>query len=177
MLTSTVTALPLFLAPKKISVTVQATLYASLVGFTLTFIIVLAMAKQHEPASWITRAHLGTSGWSDGTAWLLGISNAMYAFGGTDGGKIYLANPMLLRLFYSKTLNPMFLEANQIDTAIHISEEMHNPGKRVPQVMMATMGIGLLTTLPLMIAIMFCMSDLDAVIKSPLPSLEIIYQW
>lgn len=42
--------------------------------------------------------------------------------------------------------------------------------------MMTTLLIGLLTALPLMIALMFCMNDLDAVLKSPLPSLEIIYQ-
>lgn len=28
----------------------------------------------------------GNSGWSDGTAWVLGVTNCMYAFGGADGG-------------------------------------------------------------------------------------------
>lgn len=39
-----------------------------------------------------------------------------------------------------------------------------------------TMFIGLLTSLPLFIALMFFMTDLDAVRHSPLPSMEIIYQ-
>jgi choline transport protein len=49
--------------------------------------IVLAMKGETQPASFITKSGLGTSGWSDSTAWLLGITNAMYTFGGTDGGK------------------------------------------------------------------------------------------
>lgn len=39
-----------------------------------------------------------------------------------------------------------------------------------------TLVVGLLSSLPLFIALMFCMTDLDAVRSSPLPSLEIIYQ-
>jgi len=62
------------------------------------------------------------------------------------------------------------------DGVIHISEEMSQPGRRVPQVMSATMVIGMLTAFPLLLALMFCMADLDAVISSPLPSLEIVYQ-
>lgn len=133
--------LPLFVAPKRVDVTVQVTLYASLIGMVVSFVIVLAMRKQVQPGSFITQSHLGTSGWSDGTAWLLGIVNAMFTFGGTDG-------------------------------AIHISKEMQHPGRRVPQVMSATMAIGLLTTLPLFLALMFCMKDLDTVTSSPLPSLK-----
>ncbi|KIX04733.1 uncharacterized protein Z518_05603 [Rhinocladiella mackenziei CBS 650.93] len=140
-----ITILPLFFAPSKISVTVQATLFLSILGVLLAFIITLATRQQTQPASWIVQDRLGTSGWSDGTAWLLGVTNAMYAFGGTDG-------------------------------VIHISEEMAQPGRRVPQVMSGTMFIGLLTTLSLFLVLMFCMNDLDAVISSSLPSLEIVYQ-
>ena len=59
---------------------------------------------------------------------------------------------------------------------IHISEEIHQPGKRVPQVMIVTMLIGLLTTLPLFLVLLYCMTSLEGVITSPLPSLEIILQ-
>ncbi|KAF2120327.1 amino acid/polyamine transporter I [Lophiotrema nucula] len=140
-----ITLLPVYFAPKKVPVTVQATLYMSLVGCVLWFVVILAMKGETQPASFITRPGLGTSGWSDSTAWLLGISNAMYTFGGTDG-------------------------------AIHISEEVHQPGRRIPQVMSATMFIGLLTSLPLFIALMFCMTSLDGVLSSPLASLETVYQ-
>lgn len=60
--------------------------------------------------------------------------------------------------------------------AIHISEEVTNPGRRVPQVVIMTMIIGLGTALPVFIALMFFMTDLDAVTKSPLPSMELIFQ-
>ena len=60
--------------------------------------------------------------------------------------------------------------------AIHISEEMTQPGRRVPQVIIMTMIIGLVTTLPLFIALMYFMTDLEAVSSSPLPSMELIFQ-
>lgn len=63
-----------------------------------------------------------------------------------------------------------------LETAIHISEEMSQPGRRVPQIIIMTMMIGLLTSLPLFIALMYFMTDLKAVATSPLPSMELIYQ-
>ena len=39
-----------------------------------------------------------------------------------------------------------------------------------------TMIIGVATSLPLLLAMMFCVSDLDAVANSQLPSLEVTYQ-
>ena len=87
-MTNELPVLPVYFAPKKVPMTVQATLYLSLIGCVLWFIVVLAMKGEPQPASFITRSGLGTSGWSDSTAWLLGISNAMYTFGGTDGGEM-----------------------------------------------------------------------------------------
>jgi len=43
----------------------------------LTFVIALAMRKQTQPGSWIVESGLGTSGWGDSTAFLLGIINAI----------------------------------------------------------------------------------------------------
>jgi len=62
------------------------------------------------------------------------------------------------------------------NVAIHISEEIPQPGRRVPQVMSVTVATGLLSSLPLMIALTFCMKDIEAVTSSPLPSLELLYQ-
>lgn len=53
---------------------------------------------------------------------------------------------------------------------------MHQPGKRVPQVILATMAIGLTTTIPLFLVLLFCMDNLEGVIESPLPSLQIMLQ-
>lgn len=45
------------------------------------------MHKQVQPQTFILASGQGNSGWNEGMAWLLAISNSMYAFGGTDGGK------------------------------------------------------------------------------------------
>jgi choline transport protein len=66
--------------------TAQASLYLSLSGYLIFFIVALVMHKSRMPASFLTQSGLGNSGWNDGTAWLLSISNSMYAFGGIDGG-------------------------------------------------------------------------------------------
>lgn len=94
---------------------------------------------------------------------MLGIANAMYAFGGTDGGK-------------SGIVSRSMKAADIRETVIHISEEMPRPGRRVPQVMSLTMLLGLFTTLPLMIALNIFITDFQAVIDSPVPSIEIVYQ-
>lgn len=53
---------------------------------------------------------------------------------------------------------------------------MPQPGRRVPQVMSMTMILGLLTSLPLMIALMVFVTDLDAVANAPVPSIEVVLQ-
>ncbi|KAL2273683.1 hypothetical protein FJTKL_04140 [Diaporthe vaccinii] len=142
---STLTIMPLIMAPSKIAWTTQATLYLSVTGCFVFLVVVGAMHGPTHPASSITSPSFGSSGWSFGAAWVLGIINAMYAFGATDG-------------------------------VIHIREEMPQPGKRIPQVMIMTMLIGLLTTLPLVVMLMYYMTDLEAVTASALPSLEIVSQ-
>jgi len=79
---------PVFLAPSKVSWTVRVTLFMSLFGCVLVLIVTCAMHQSTQPGIFLTRSDLGTSGWSPGMAWVLGIANAMYAFGGTDGGKL-----------------------------------------------------------------------------------------
>lgn len=139
------TACPLFLYPKSIPRITQATLFLSVSGFVVIFCMLLGLKKQTQPGSFITRSGLGTSGWSDGTAWMIGIGNALYAYGGIDG-------------------------------AIHIAEEIPSPGKNIFRAMNLTMLIGFLTAFPMSLALMFGLTDIDAVVKSNLPSAEIFYQ-
>ncbi|KAK7419472.1 hypothetical protein QQZ08_010842 [Neonectria magnoliae] len=104
-----ITAIPVFVASNRLAIVVQASLFLSLVGMALTLFVATGMHKNTNNGSYLVQS-LGTSGWNSGTAWLLGITNCMYAFGGTDG------------------------------------------------------------------ALMFFMTDLEAVATSPLPSMELIYQ-
>lgn len=62
------------------------------------------------------------------------------------------------------------------EKVIHISEEMPRPGKRIPQVMILTMAIGLVTSFSLFVVLMIFQVDMDAVRSASLPSLEIVYQ-
>ncbi|PLB46239.1 choline transporter [Aspergillus steynii IBT 23096] len=143
---SLITILPVFAVSSRISLVAQAALYLSLAGYLIFFIVSLAMHQQTQPGSFVVASGQGNSGWGQGTAWMLAVSNAMYAFGGTDGA------------------------------VIHICEEIPRPARRVPQVMIMTMIIGLITCLSLFIVLMFFISDMDAVRTSPLPSLEVIHQ-
>ncbi|KAK4870736.1 hypothetical protein LT330_005084 [Penicillium expansum] len=143
---SFVSLLPVFFA-SKVAIMTQITLFLSLAGYLIFFIVSIAMHTEQQPGSFLVQSGLGNSGWNDGTAWMLSISNAMYAFGGTDG-----------------------------DTVIHICEEIPKPARRVPQVMIMTLVIGLVISLSLFIVLMFFMVDLEAVRTAPLPSLELVYQ-
>ncbi|CAI6013903.1 unnamed protein product [Clonostachys chloroleuca] len=71
--------------------------------------------------------------------------------------------------------NAMYAFAS-MDAVIHVAEEMHHPGKAIPKAMNFTLLIGLVTSVPFIIAMMFCIKDLDAVRSAHLPSLEAFYQ-
>ena len=76
-LTEYVAVVPLFVCPKFIPKIAQTTLYLSVLGFITCFTVIVSMKKHTQPVSYIVKPNLGTSGWGQGTAWVLGISNAM----------------------------------------------------------------------------------------------------
>ncbi|KAI9150864.1 Choline transport protein [Paramyrothecium foliicola] len=71
--------------------------------------------------------------------------------------------------------NAMYAFAS-LDAVIHVAEEMHHPSKAIPRAMNLTMIIGLVTSVPFIIAMMFVVKDLDAVRSAHLPSLELFHQ-
>ncbi|KAH0420645.1 amino acid permease [Colletotrichum camelliae] len=71
--------------------------------------------------------------------------------------------------------NAMYAFAS-LDAVIHIAEEMHHPGKEIPRVINLTLMIGLVTSVPFIIAMMFVIKDVEAVRGAILPSLEAFYQ-
>ncbi|KAL4929652.1 amino acid permease-domain-containing protein [Aspergillus undulatus] len=143
--TAVITIIPIFVASQKISMICQAALLLTVVGMALTLFVPVGTHTLVQPASFLASTQAGETGWRSGVAWMLGVCNGMYAFGGTDA-------------------------------ALHISEEMANPGRRVPQIIMATLLMGLLTTLPLFIALLLFARDTNAIVEAPLPSFELIYQ-
>ena len=87
----------------------QCCLFLSLLGVTVTFVVVLAMHQHFNNASYLLQpaSTVGSSGWPHGFAWILGAANSMYAYVGLDG-------------------------------AMHIAEEIRDPGKQVPRIMNLT---------------------------------------
>lgn len=78
---------PIFVASKRLGWLVQTALCLSVIGMILFLFVPVGMHQHVNRSSFLVESNLGTSGWDSGTAWILGISNCMYAFGGTDGGK------------------------------------------------------------------------------------------
>ena len=84
---------PLFVCPRLVPRIVQVSLVFSVLGFTVIFFLVLVLRRQSQPLSYITTPISGGSGWSIEPAWLLGTTNSMYAFCGTDA-VIHIAEEM-----------------------------------------------------------------------------------
>ncbi|KAK4898465.1 hypothetical protein LTR27_004062 [Elasticomyces elasticus] len=68
-------------------------MFLSLTAFLVWFVIMLAMRQTTNSGEFITQSDRGTSGWSPGVAFVLGITNAMYTYGGTDSA-IHIAEEM-----------------------------------------------------------------------------------
>ncbi|ETN43520.1 uncharacterized protein HMPREF1541_02679 [Cyphellophora europaea CBS 101466] len=62
------------------------------------------------------------------------------------------------------------------DSATHISEELPNPSRHVPRAMWMTIAIGIVTTVPFTLAVLFSTQDFEAVSLSGLPIMEVYLQ-
>jgi choline transport protein len=64
------------------------------------------------------------------------------------------------------------------DCGAHLCEEIPNPGKNVPKVILVPLAMGLLTAFPFTASLMYSITNLSDVLSTPtgLPLLEIYYQ-
>ncbi|KAI1628629.1 putative amino acid permease [Exophiala viscosa] len=62
------------------------------------------------------------------------------------------------------------------DSATHLAEEVPNPGFNIPRIMWLTPVIGVISTIPYLLVIMFSATDLEAVANSSLPILTLYQQ-
>lgn len=62
------------------------------------------------------------------------------------------------------------------DSATHLSEEVHNPGRTIPRAMWLTMVIGISTVIPFTLAMLFSVNDYDALAASSFPITEVYFQ-
>ncbi|ETS77689.1 hypothetical protein PFICI_09751 [Pestalotiopsis fici W106-1] len=88
-----ITLIPIFTIPQRyLNYWTQMCLTLSVLGFVVVTVVILAMCKEYRPAGDILLFD-GVSGWSSGTAWMMSIGNAMYAFASLDA-VIHIAEEM-----------------------------------------------------------------------------------
>ena len=113
-----------------------------------TITLFAAARNHHASASFVFTDTTNRSGWpSNGFAFMLAISNAVYSFLGSDCGA-------------------------------HLCEEIPNPAKNVPKVILYPLLLGLIAAFPFTASLMYAISDISAVFntKFGLPLIEIYYQ-
>ena len=67
--------------------------------------------------------------------------------------------------FLTGLVSPNYMYAG-IDGAVHLAEECKNPGVVVPRALMSTVSIGFVTSFIFAIIMMYCTSDLEAVVTT-----------
>ena len=67
--------------------------------------------------------------------------------------------------FLTGLVSPLYMYAG-IDGAVHLAEECKNPGVIVPRALMSTVSIGFITSFIFAIVMMYCTSDLEAVVST-----------
>jgi choline transport protein len=115
----------------------QFLFFLAVLTLSATTITLLVCSRNHYPSSsWVFSDTTNSTGWpSDGFAFILSISNAVYSFLGSDCGA-------------------------------HLCEEIQNPGRNVPKVMLWPLVIGLITAWPFAAACMAAIVDLESVITT-----------
>lgn len=63
-----------------------------------------------------------------------------------------------------------------LDGPTHLAEEVPNPSRNVPIAIFLTIGLGIVTVLAWNIALMFVVTDIDAIVESTVPILEVYNQ-
>jgi choline transport protein len=70
-------------------------------------------------------------------------------------------------VFLTGLANPNFLYAG-LDGACHLAEEVVDAAKVVPRALFSTIAIGFITALGFVLAMLYSLTDLDAVLENTL---------
>lgn len=122
-----------------------AIFWLSLVGFAASIASVLAVSPEKQSASFVFKDYPNTSGWSDGFAFVLGVTGCLWAYSGVDG-------------------------------PTHLAEEVENPSRNVPIAIGLTISLGIVTVVVWNIALLFAITDLEAIVASGVPIIEVYRQ-
>jgi len=117
-----------------------------IVGF-FAILITLTYLAPHGNAHDVFVKYLSLGGYSDGTAFFVGLITTVFAFIGADG-------------------------------AIHMCEEIKNASTVVPYSLLTSIGLNGLMGFSMLIAILFCIGNIDNALSSPTgyPFIEIFLQ-
>lgn len=121
---------------------------AILVLSSTTITLFVVARNNHASASFMFVDVVNRTGWdSDGFAFVLAVSNAVYSFLGSD-------------------------------CAAHLCEEIPNPSKNVPRVILWPLVMGFVTAFPFACSLVYAISDVEAIFNTArgLPLIEIYYQ-
>ncbi|EPE09359.1 choline transport protein [Ophiostoma piceae UAMH 11346] len=123
-------------------------LYMTLISFLVILIAVPAAAPTHQHASFVFATFVNNTGWKQGAI-----------------------------AFITGFINVNW-GFSCLDTVVHMAEEIHQPERMLPISIMATIGIGFVTSLAFTISMMFSLNDFDLVAGTAtgVPILELFYQ-
>jgi choline transport protein len=123
----------------------RVTLFFPVMIFCIMFVSLLAVSDK-QSAEFVFSDIVNLSGWSDGTAWMIGISAAHWCF-------------------------------SCLDSCTHMADEIPEPARSIPRVLIWTVALGMLTGFPLAIAIWYSVTDINAMSSTTIPpSLLVFYQ-
>ncbi|KAH7345016.1 amino acid/polyamine transporter I [Rhizoctonia solani] len=125
-----------------------ASLYISLISCFIITIAVPAASRTKQPAKFVFATFVNETGWENNVI-----------------------------AFIVGLINPNWSFAC-LDVATHMAEEVHQPERMIPLSILATVGIGFLSSLGYSIAVFFSMADLEGITASVtgVPILELYHQ-
>nr|XP_036582496.1 uncharacterized protein CTRU02_07540 [Colletotrichum truncatum]KAF6791200.1 hypothetical protein CTRU02_07540 [Colletotrichum truncatum] len=115
----------------------------SLSGFVVITITCLARSEKKQDSSFVWKGFINESGWS---------SNGI--------------------VFLTGLLNPNFIYSG-LDGAIHLAEECTHAATTIPKALMSTIIIGFVSAFVFSVAMLYSFTEIEPVLSSPLPILEI----
>ncbi|KAE8135553.1 amino acid/polyamine transporter I [Aspergillus pseudotamarii] len=133
---------------KTLPAVAKVTLYISLLSFFVILVTVPACAKTHASGAYVFGHFVNSTGWK------------------SDG-----------MAFIVGLINPNWIFAC-LDSATHLAEEVPQPEKNIPIAIMATVGIGFVTSWFYCISMFFSLNDLSKLLNTAtgVPILELYYQ-
>ncbi|TDZ31462.1 Choline transport protein [Colletotrichum spinosum] len=118
-------------------------LFISLAGFFVITITCLARSDRKQDTSFVWTTFINESGWS-------------------SSGVVFLTG----------LLNPNFIYSG-LDGAIHLAEECTHAASAIPRALLSTIIIGFVSAFAFSVAMLYSFTDIEPVLSSPLPILEI----